>query len=97
VALNRGGRLVLSTRVGDFRGTDRSDRYEELLVNPSLLAMARARGEIDCGGIRYLVVAYPSFFALVLPTPDGHATVSLPRSAAAVVLAPRFEAALRTS
>lgn len=25
-----------------------SDRYEELLVNPTLLALARQRGEIDC-------------------------------------------------
>lgn len=27
-----------------------SDRYEELLVNPTLITLARQRGEIDCGG-----------------------------------------------
>lgn len=99
VALNRDGRLVLSTRVSgdEAQPGDRSDRYEELIVNPTLLAITRARGDIDCGGLRFLVVAYPSFFALVLPLPDGHATVSLPRDADAVALAPAFERALAVS
>lgn len=98
-ALNRDGRLVLSTRVsGDAaQPDDRSDRYEELIVNPTLLAITRARGDIDCGGLRFLVVAYPSFFALVLPLPDGHATVSLPRDEDAVALAPAFERVLAVS
>jgi hypothetical protein len=34
-----------------------SDRYEELLVNP-LLVLATQRGNIDCGGFRYLIVGY---------------------------------------
>lgn len=95
VALRSPGRLLLSSRVGDpATGDDRSDRYEELLVNPTLLAIAGARGEIDCGGLRYLVVGYPAFFALVLPTDAGHVTVSLPRSDDPVALAPAFEAVL---
>src|SRR5262249_62402532 len=36
-------------------GSD-SDRYEELLVNPTLLTLATQRGNIDCGGLRYLIV-----------------------------------------
>lgn len=95
VALRSPGRLVLTSRVGDpTSGGDRSDRYEELLVNPTLLAIAGARGAIDCGGLRYLVVGYPAFFALVLPMDGGHATVSLPRGADPVALAPAFESAL---
>ncbi len=90
VALNRRGRLILSSRVGDPAGGDHSDRYEELLVNPTLVAMTRARGEIDCGGVRFLVVAYPTFFALVLPLAEGHATVSLPRSSDPIGLGPAF-------
>ena len=95
VALRSPGRLLLTSRVGDpAAGDDRSDRYEELLVNPTLLAIARARGDIDCGGLRYLVVGYPAFFALVLPIDAGHATISLPRSADPVAIAPAFEAVL---
>jgi len=95
VALRGHGRLLLSSRVGDpATETDRSDRYEELLVNPTLLAIAGARGAIDCGGLRFLAIAYGAFFALVLPTTGGHATISLPRSADPVVRAPAFEAVL---
>jgi hypothetical protein len=95
VAVRSLGRLLLTSRVGDpSSGADRSDRYEELLVNPTLLAIARARGEIDCGGLRWLAVGYPAFFALVLPVGAGHATVSLPRGADPAALAPAFEAAL---
>lgn len=95
VALKTRGRLLLSSRVADpGSSADHSDRYEELLVNPTLLAMAAARGGIDCGGLRFLIVAYPAFFALVLPLPGDHATVSLPRSTDPVGLAPAFEAVL---
>lgn len=95
VALRTPGRLVLSSRLADpLTADDRSDRYEELLVNPTLLAIATARGAIDCGGLRFIAVGYAAFFALVLPLGEGHATVSLPRSADPVALAPAFEAAL---
>lgn len=97
VALRSHGRVLLTSRVGDpASGDDRSDRYEELLVNPTLLTIAGARGAIDCGGLRYLVVGYPAFFALVLPTDAGHATISLPRSADPVAFAPTFEAVIRS-
>jgi len=54
-----------------------SDRYEELLVNPTLLTLAGRRGDIDCGGLDYLLVRYGSFFQLVVPTPSGHVSVCL--------------------
>jgi hypothetical protein len=57
-----------------------SDRFEELLVNPTRLTLARQRGEIDCGGLRYLVVGYGSFDQLVLPwrtdTPRSRSSVA---------------------
>src|SRR5215471_2181899 len=46
-----------------------SDLYEELLVNPTL------RGNIDCGGLRYLIVGYGHFEMLVIPTSAGHVGV----------------------
>jgi hypothetical protein len=72
--------------------SSRSDFFEELLVNPTLLALARQRGELDCGGLRYLIVAYGSFNVLVMPMNGGHITVGLavdadPVAAAAQVAA----------
>jgi hypothetical protein len=55
-----------------------SDRFEELLVNPALLLLTRQRGDIDCGGLRYLAVRYGNFFQVVVPRPDGgHVSVAV--------------------
>ena len=39
-----------------------SDKYEELLVNPTLLKLASQRGNIDCGGLNFLIVGYGNFY-----------------------------------
>ena len=49
-------------------------------MNPTLLELARRRGEIDCGGLDYLVVAYGNFFQLVVPIDGGHASVAIERT-----------------
>lgn len=55
-----------------------SDRFEELLVNPTLLLLARQRGDIDCGGLRYVVIRYGHFFQVVVPSPQGgHVSVAV--------------------
>ena len=48
-----------------------SDRYEELLVNPTLLTLATQRGNIDCGGLRYLIIGYGHFQLWSSPVPLG--------------------------
>ena len=53
-----------------------SDRYEELLVNPTLLTMATQRGNIDCGGLRYLIIGYGHFHQLVIPRPAGYVSIA---------------------
>ena len=58
-----------------------SDRYEELLVNPTLLTLTRQRGNIDCGGLEYLLIRYGSFFQFVAPLDHGHVSVALEPSA----------------
>lgn len=58
-----------------------SDRFEELLVNPTLLTLARQRGDIDCGGVRYLVVGYGNFFQVIAPLARGHVSVALEKNA----------------
>ena len=54
-----------------------SDFFEELLVNPTLLTLARQRGELDCGGLRHIVVAYGNFTQVVIPIPGGASHISI--------------------
>ncbi len=96
VALGRGQDVQLKERA-ELAGasSSESDRYEELLVNPTLLTLARQRGEIDCRGLDYLIVAYGSFFQLVLPLADGHLSVAIERSQAPTDLVEPIRAAIR--
>lgn len=58
-----------------------SDKYEELLVNPTLLKLAGQRGEIDCGGLEYLIIRYGSFYQIVKALPRGHISICVNRNA----------------
>src|ERR671917_1087595 len=58
-----------------------SDFFEELLVNPALLTLARQRGELDCGGLRHVVVGYGNFNQVVIPAASGHVSVCVERDA----------------
>jgi hypothetical protein len=69
-----------------------SDFFEELLVNPTLLALARQRGELDCGGLRYLIVAYGIFNVIAMPLNGGHVTVGLALDADPVATAAQVAA-----
>jgi hypothetical protein len=54
-----------------------SDKYEELLVNPTLIKLASQRGNIDCGGLKFLLVRYGNFFQFIYPLKNGHVSVAL--------------------
>lgn len=87
VAVRRGGVVTSQERPGlTGASAAESDRYEELLVNPALLTLTTQRGNIDCGGLRYVLVRYGEFFQLVLPAPDGHVSIALQPSAITVDL-----------
>jgi hypothetical protein len=84
VAFGQGQAISTAQREGVRAPSDKgSDFYEELLVNPALLTLARQRGDLDCGGLRHLVIAYGNFNQVVLPLPDGtgHLSVCLERDA----------------
>lgn len=57
-----------------------TDRFEELLVNPALLTLARQRGNIDCGGLRFLIIGYGNFYQLVREINGGHISICLKKS-----------------
>ena len=76
VAILHDGILKLAQRHDVANASEsESDRYEELLVNPTLLHLAKARGDIDCGGARFVVVGYGNFMQLVIPLSQGHASI----------------------
>jgi hypothetical protein len=83
VAVLRSGDLVLQERPG-LAGASaaETDRYEELLVNPTVLTLLRRRGEIDCGGLDHVWIRYGNFWTGLFPLEDGHLNVGLEPEAA---------------
>jgi hypothetical protein len=95
VAVYRNGQLRCSTRPGlPGPSGSESDRYEELIVNPTLLTLLRQRGEIDCGGLEYVVIRYGGFYQLVHPIPGGHLSVAIESTADLSALIDRIGAAI---
>jgi len=78
VAVYRDGQLESKSKsnISDASSSE-SDRYEELLVNPTLLKLASQRGNIDCGGLDYILLRYGNFFQFVLPQNWGHVSVCI--------------------
>ena len=88
VACGEGQRVETAQRDGIADASDASsDFFEELLVNPTLLTLARQRGELDCGGLRHVIVAYGNFNQVVVPALWGHVSVCVERDADADVVA----------
>ena len=78
VAVYLDGKLESAARRGtQGASSSESDRYEELLVNPGILTLARQRGNIDCGGTEYVLIRYGNFFQFVLPLSNGHVSVCI--------------------
>lgn len=93
VAVYHNGRLRSAERPGVAQASaSESDKYEELIVNPTLLTLTRQRGEIDCGGLEFVVIRYGSFYEVVLPRPGGHLSVGVEPHADPFQLVPRLRA-----
>lgn len=78
VALYLNGTLISSERPGlSNTSASASDKYEELIVNPTLLKLVQQRGNIDCGGAKYVLVRYGNFFEYVQPLEGGHVSIGI--------------------
>jgi hypothetical protein len=78
VAVYHDGVLVSRERQGvPEASSSESDRFEELLVNPTILKIADQRGNIDCGGLRFVIVGYGNFFQLIKNIEGGHISICL--------------------
>ncbi len=88
VATYLGGKLEYSQRP-DLVGasSSESDKYEELIVNPTLLKLVTQRGNIDCGGARFVLIRYGNFWEIVVPVRDGHVSVGVEAGAEIVAIA----------
>jgi hypothetical protein len=76
VAFARGQAVDLAQRAGVIDASDAgSDFFEELFVNPALLTLAKRRGDLDCGGFRFIVVGYGNFNQIVVGTGEYHVSV----------------------
>ena len=78
VAIYEDEKLISSERPGiENTSSSESDKYEELIVNPTLLKLVTQRGNIDCGGAMYVIIRYGSFYELVMPLKKGHLSVGM--------------------
>lgn len=79
VAVNRGGRIVEMQQNARFPVVSpaETDRLEEIIVNPTILDIARRRGEMDLGGVQFVIIRYDSIYGLLLPYREGHVSVGI--------------------
>jgi len=78
VAIYTGDKLISSERPGiSHTSSSESDKYEELIVNPTLLKLVTQRGNIDCGGARFVIIRYGSFYEFVMPLKNGHLSAGI--------------------
>ncbi len=78
VAIYQQGEFTSSSRSGILStSSSESDKYEELIVNPTLLTLVTQRGNIDCGGVSFVLVRYGNFYQVIMPIPTGHISISI--------------------
>ena len=95
-AVYRDGALASATKPG-IAGASRSESeiYEELLVNPAIMTLATQRGNIDCGGLEFVLIRYGNFYQFVAPHPGGHVSVAIEPAANPVPVVQMILALLR--
>ena len=93
VAIYRDGELETKTKDSTENASrSESDKYEELIANPVMLKAATQRGNIDCGGLEYLLVRYGSFFQFILPVSWGHVSVCIEKDADPIAIGQKVKA-----
>ena len=95
IAIYTDGKLISSERKElEHASSSESDKYEELIVNPTLLKLLTQRGNIDCGGTRYVLIRYGNFFEFVQPTEKGHLSVGIQLTADPMKIIPMINDAV---
>ena len=96
VAVYQDGALSAATKPGvaDASAAE-SDTYEELLVNPTLLTLVTQRGNIDCGGVQFVLIRYGHFYQFVAPYAGGHVSIAIEPDADALAVVGLIRATLQ--
>ncbi|MBM9501623.1 hypothetical protein JWG44_15320 [Leptospira sp. 201903071] len=82
VAIRWNGIITKKQRSGvENSSSSDSDYYEEQIVNPALLLLAKQRGDIDCGGLDHIIVSYGNFFQIVAHLANGHISICIEKHA----------------
>jgi hypothetical protein len=96
VAVYTDGKLVSSSRQElQNPSSSESDKYEELIVNPTLLTLVTQRGNIDCGGAEYVLIRYGNFYEFVKPLRNGHISVGIQSDSDPLKIIPLIEDILK--
>jgi hypothetical protein len=78
IAIYNHRELTVSSKSGVVgASSSESDKYEELIVNPAILTLVKQRGEIDCGGAKFVLIRYGNFYQFVSPTARGHISICI--------------------
>src|SRR6476659_9248140 len=95
VAIYSDEKLISSERPGiENTSSSESDKYEELIVNPTLLKLVTQRGNIDCGGAKFVLICYGHFFEFVKSTSKGHISIGIQLNEDPLKLVPLIEDAI---
>ena len=95
VAVYTDGKLISSDKQGvAAASSSESDKYEELIVNPTILTLAKQRGNIDCGGAEFVLIRYGNFYQFIVPMQNGHVSVCIEPYADPLRLAEPIQSAL---
>ncbi len=79
VAVNQAGNIVEMEQSPHHPtyNPHETDRIEELIVNPIVIDITRRRGNLDMGGMRYVVIRYGTQYQLIMPYKDGHVSIGI--------------------
>jgi len=92
VAIYKNGILKSKSKDSlDSASSSESDKYEELFINPVILTAATQRGNVDCGGLDYLLIKYSNFFQFVKAIEDGHISICIDKNADAIEIGKKIE------
>ena len=93
VAIYQDGKLETKAKDNaEGASSSESDKYEELIANPVMLKAATQRGNIDCGGLEFLLVRYGNFFQFILPVSWGHVSVCIEKNADPIAIGQEVKA-----
>ena len=82
VAIYKNHKLISQTKQKLANtSSSESDKYEELIVNPTILTLVKQRGEIDCGGAKFVLIRYGNFYQLIIPMNNGHVSICIEKTA----------------